>query len=233
MNIVIPMAGLGRRFTEAGYPLKPFVDVNGKTMIERVIDNLRIIDKDALIHIVTMRNTAEQMPALIEHPGLRLHRLDVPTLGAVDTILRIEERIDNDAPLLIANCDQLVDLEPDEWAYNPRGADGSVMVFPSTNPAHSYIKVDGNGFLCRIVEKRVISRRAVVGLYYFRYGQQFMAAARGIHVRNEWALGEFYVSSVLQEMADSGIPLDTFMMPSSKVHMLGTPEQLRAYLEKS
>jgi GTP:adenosylcobinamide-phosphate guanylyltransferase len=42
-NIVVPMAGRGSRFTEQGYKdSKPFIDVNGKPMIQRVIENLNI-----------------------------------------------------------------------------------------------------------------------------------------------------------------------------------------------
>ena len=42
MNIVIPMAGAGSRFVKAGYKdPKPFIDIDGKTMIERVLDNLQ------------------------------------------------------------------------------------------------------------------------------------------------------------------------------------------------
>ena len=40
-NILIPMAGRGSRFEEQGYTdKKPFIDVNGKPMIQRVIENL-------------------------------------------------------------------------------------------------------------------------------------------------------------------------------------------------
>ena len=40
-NLVVPMAGRGSRFTEQGYTdSKPFIDVNGKPMIQRVIENL-------------------------------------------------------------------------------------------------------------------------------------------------------------------------------------------------
>ena len=41
INIVIPMAGLGSRFVKKGYEKpKPFIDVNGKPMIVRVLENL-------------------------------------------------------------------------------------------------------------------------------------------------------------------------------------------------
>ena len=42
LNIVIPMAGRGSRFAEAGYTMpKPLIDVHGRYMIEYVIENLK------------------------------------------------------------------------------------------------------------------------------------------------------------------------------------------------
>ena len=58
INIVIPMAGLGSRFSDAGYEKpKPFIDVLGKPMIERVMDNLNI--KDSNFILLVRKSTLE------------------------------------------------------------------------------------------------------------------------------------------------------------------------------
>ena len=57
MNIVIPMAGLGSRFTNAGYTIpKPLIDIEGKPMIQQAVETLGfigryifIIQKDEII----------------------------------------------------------------------------------------------------------------------------------------------------------------------------------------
>ena len=56
-NIVVPMAGRGSRFTEQGYTdSKPFIDVNGKPMIHRVIENLGIeFDKEYMFILICLQ----------------------------------------------------------------------------------------------------------------------------------------------------------------------------------
>ena len=60
MNIVIPMAGLGTRFSSEGFDVpKPLIEVGGKTLIEHSIDSLNLngryifITRKIKIYIVT------------------------------------------------------------------------------------------------------------------------------------------------------------------------------------
>jgi len=50
MNVIIPMAGRGKRFEDAGYSFpKPLIDVNGKPMIQIIIENLNLTAKHIFI----------------------------------------------------------------------------------------------------------------------------------------------------------------------------------------
>ena len=53
MKVILPMAGNGQRFFDDGYILpKPLIDINGKPMFKRVVDNLRLVDEVQLNCIV-------------------------------------------------------------------------------------------------------------------------------------------------------------------------------------
>jgi bifunctional N-acetylglucosamine-1-phosphate-uridyltransferase/glucosamine-1-phosphate-acetyltransferase GlmU-like protein len=212
-HVVIPAAGEGRRFIEAGYPPKTHVLVDGVPMLRRVVENIRA--QLAIPHRVTVVVTSPP-PTLDDVDVLQLAQ---PTRGAAETILAAG--ID-DQPLIVANCDQLVS---GPWILTDP-ADGWIATFTSDRPHHSYVQVDADGFVEKIAEKQVISDQAVAGVYVFKDGTMFAGAARAVIDRDERVLGEFYVSTVLAEMVARGARLRTFPLD---VTILGTPEELERY----
>lgn len=229
MICVLPMAGEGRRFKEAGYPeIKPMVPVNGIPMLHKVVKNIQHFANPRCFLFVTLAD---------KYRGGRLVLPDVPyeeiytppTRGTVETVLKAARELQTDEPVLVANCDQMVDLETHEWRV-PIARFGSILTFSSQNPAHSYVDVDGSGRIKTIREKDPYTRNAVVGLYYFARGYDLVTACYQVVRRDETVKGEFYLSSALQQLIDNGKDLDAFYVNPERVHMLGTPEQLAAYL---
>lgn len=222
LEIVIPMAGEGRRFAEAGYvDPKPLIDVAGKTMIERVIDSITPTEGDYRITLVST------FP--VEVPGT-FNVLVNPTRGAVDTLLQAAPFVDLDNELLVANCDQLID-----WAgvtvTDDTVDDAGLVTFNSTNPHHSYVKTV-DGAVTEIVEKQVISDQAVFGIYWFSTaGLAFKYARRALD-RGERVNGEYYISSLLALMVGDGLRITTVEVDVNYKHMLGTPEELAIFLDK-
>jgi dTDP-glucose pyrophosphorylase len=104
--------------------------------------------------------------------------------------------------------------------------DAAIATFTATSPAHSYVTLDRQGFVDNIAEKQVISSRAVAGVYYFANGAEFSDAARAVLKDERLVLGEYYVSTVLDEMLTRGARISTV---HGEVHTLGTPEELEAY----
>ncbi len=88
------------------------------------------------------------------------------------------------------------------------------------------MELDDDGFVSAIAEKQVISHRAVAGAYYFRDGAQFVDAAEAVLKDERRVLGEYYVSTVVDEMIQQGARLSTV---HGHVDTLGTPEELEAY----
>ena len=110
INIVIPMAGRGQRFTEAGYDKpKPLIDVVGVPMIKRVIDSLTLKNYYYnFIFIALQEHLDEGLQEYLADKGTIIP-LNHVTEGAACTTLMASKYIDNDYPLVIANCDQYLE----------------------------------------------------------------------------------------------------------------------------
>jgi len=239
LNIVIPMAGRGLRFQEAGYTFpKPLIDVGGRTMIELVVDNIkpecehRFIficqkdhyDKYDLYHI--LQRASDNKFEIIQLSGI--------TGGAACTVLTAIQYINNDNDLLIVNSDQFIDTSIDDFIEVARSGekDGLIMTFPSTHPKWSYARVDKNNMVIEVAEKKVISDKATVGIYYFRRGSDFVRAAQSMIEKDIRYNNEFYVCPVYNELILEGKKIYIYDIPAEKMHGMGTPEDLNNFLKE-
>ena len=233
MNIIIPMAGHGSRFSQAGYTFpKPLIEVHGKPMIQVVIDNLKV---DAHFIFIVQKEHREKynldsMLSLLA-PGCDIVDVDKVTEGAACTVLLGKEFINNDNPLVIANSDQFVEWSSLDFFYkmNEQNLDGGIVSFKSTHPKWSYAKTDDNGFVLEVAEKKTISDIATVGIYYWKKGSDFVKYAEQMIDKNIRVNNEFYVCPVYNEAILDGLKFKTFDVP--KMWGLGTPEDLDYYLE--
>lgn len=236
INIVIPMAGQGSRFLKAGYTTpKPFINVLGKTMIEKVLDNLKIPDAQFIIiarneHLLARE---ELVKKIIKKYNCKIITIDRLTEGAACTVLLAENLINNEAPLLTANSDQIVDMNFADYIgdSDKKGMAGSILTFYATHPKWSYAKTDDSGFVTDVREKQPISSHATVGLYYFKKGKDFVAAAREMINNNDRTNNEFYVAPAYNYLIKRGQKIGIYEIKESQMHGLGTPEDLEIYLK--
>lgn len=230
------MAGSGARFSVAGYRApKPLIDLFGKTMIETVIDNLRP-PQPACFILVCQREHYQQYK--LERVFRRnLGRawdcmlLNGLTEGAACTVLAAHGLIDDEAELIVANSDQIVDCGIGEFIDCARegGAEGMVMTFPASDPKWSYVRTDAQGHAVEVAEKRVISPHATVGIYYFSSGRVFKDAARAMIAQNIRVNDEFYVAPVYNEIIRHGGKVRIWEIDASAMHGIGTPADLESY----
>lgn len=233
LNVLIPMAGAGSRFAEAGYTFpKPLIDVNGKPMIQTVVENLGL---DANYHFVVQREHREKynldsMLNLIA-PDCKVIEVDGITEGAACTALLAKEFINNDNPLFFANSDQFVEWDVMEFMYamNEKQADGGIVTFEATHPKWSYAKTNENGVVTEVAEKNPISNLATVGYYYWKHGSDFVNYAEEMISQDIRVNNEFYVCPVYNQAIKGGLKVYTHN--ASKMWGLGTPEDLEYYLE--
>lgn len=233
VNVLIPMAGQGSRFARAGYARpKPLIDVKGKPMIQRVVENLGV---RANYIFVVQREHYEKYYLDIAlsaiAPGCKIVCLNGMTEGAACTVLMASEFINNDAPLMLANSDQYLEWNSYEFLYRSmsNGVDGCISTFKSSHAKFSYAAVGDSGYVERVAEKDPISEHATTGVYYWRRGSDFVKYAQSMIADDANRVnGEFYVAPVYNEAIKDGKKIK--IAECKAFHCLGTPEDLESFL---
>ncbi len=238
INIVIPMAGHGSRFSKAGYKdPKPLISVNGKPMIELVINNLKPSKIHRFIFICQSEHLNNYpLRALLEQkaPGCKIIEVSEVTAGAACTVLLAKEFINNQDQLMIANCDQYIDVDINEYlaALDDVSADGLIMTMKAYDNKWSFIKLNEKNEITLVVEKEVVSDEATVGIYNYQHGSDFVVASETMISKNLRVNNEFYVAPAYNEMIQRGKKIKYFNIGNlgEGMHGLGTPEDLRKFL---
>ena len=237
INIVIPMAGEGKRFADAGYDVpKPFIEVAGKTMVERVIESLSLPGARYILvartdHAVLARPAIERLSG---DDRINLLMLDGSTEGAACTVMEALGAEYFGWPLLIVNADQLVDCSMSSMIEdaNDRDLDGSIMVFRSDlDPKWSYARLGEDGYVDKVAEKTAISPFATTGHYYFKSAKEFIVSAQAMIDADDRVNGEFYICPVYNYLIKDGGRVGIYEIAAESMHDLGTPEDLKAYLK--
>lgn len=238
LNIVLPIAGRGSRFLEAGYLLpKPLIPVHGKAMIEVVVGNIRPGQPHRFTFLVLeehLENTGIREVLLDIAPGCNVLPVSQVTEGAACTVLLAQEIINNDDPLMLANSDQWVDININDYlaVMEQPQADGLMMSMRADNPKWSFVRLDENGWVTQVAEKQVISNEATVGIYNFRHGSDYVRAAEQMIAGNIRVNNEFYVAPVFNEMIDWGarIAVCNVGREYDGMYGIGTPDDLKLFL---
>lgn len=238
LNVVLPLAGRGSRFAEAGYTLpKPLIPIHGTPMIAAVTRNVRPRGEHRMIFLALrahlehlgMRETLQRAA-----PGCAIIPVDQVTEGAACTVLLASDLIETDDPLMIANTDQWVDVAIDTYlaTMDTRAADGLIMTMKAADPKWSYVGLDRDARVTRVVEKAVISDEATVGIYNFRRGRDFVRAARQMIARDARVNGEFYVAPVYNELIEEGarIVVHNIGAVDAGMYGIGVPADLERFL---
>lgn len=233
LNVLIPMAGAGSRFEKAGYTFpKPLIDVDGKPMIQKVVENLNI---DANYVYIVQKSHREKynLDTLLNliTPNCKVIEVDGITEGAACTALLAKDFINNDAPLFFANSDQYAEWNSNEFMYKMQETevDGGIVTFESTHPKWSFAKINECGFVTEVAEKNPISNIATVGFYYWKHGADFVKYAERMIDKNIRVNNEFYVCPVFNQAIEDGKKISTFNI--EKMYGLGTPEDLDFFLK--
>lgn len=232
LNVLIPMAGAGSRFHQAGYTFpKPLIEVNGKPMIQVVVENLNI-EANFIYVVQKLHREKYNLDTLLNllTPNCSIVEVDGITEGAACTALLAKELVNNDSPLFFANSDQFVEWDSNEFMYKMQetDADGGIVTFNATHPKWSFAKIDDNGLVTEVAEKNPISDIATVGYYFWKHGSDFVKYAESMIEKNIRVNNEFYVCPVFNEAIKDGKKIRTFN--TNGMWGLGTPEDLKTYL---
>jgi beta-phosphoglucomutase-like phosphatase (HAD superfamily)/dTDP-glucose pyrophosphorylase len=233
LNVLVPMAGAGLRFQEAGFAFpKPLIEVNGKPLIQLVVENLNI---EAKFIFIVQKSHYEKFNLQYFLPlicsNCEIIQVDGLTDGAASTTLLAKELIDTDTSLLIANSDQFLEWNSGETIYSfmAEDIDGGMVTFKSTHPKWSFARLDEFGLVCEVAEKKPISTIATAGVYFWKKGSDYVKYAEQMIRKNIRTNGEFYVCPVFNEAIEDG---KRFRIRNiDKMWGLGTPEDLKYFVE--
>ena len=235
LNVVIPMAGAGSRFEVAGYTFpKPLIDVNGKPMIQVVVESMNI---DATFIYIVQKKHREKynLDTLLNliTPNCKIVEVDGLTEGAACTVLLAKEHINNENQLILTNSDQFIEWDSTDFMYqmNEKNFDGGIMCFESTHPKWSFAKTNQDGIITEVAEKNPISNQATAGIYYWKQGSDFVKYAEQMIEKNIRVNNEFYTCPVFNEAIQDNKIVYNYEIPAKNMWGLGTPEDLNYYLE--
>lgn len=235
INILIPLAGNNQFFSESDYPYpKPLIEINGKTMIEHVIDNFSSISCDKQFIFIVNSNDCKKYHLhnvlnLLCDNACTIIKIDHETKGAACSALMAVEYINSDTPLIIANADQVINADMPSVLKCFDESDAGVITFNSVHPRWSYVRKDGQGHIIETSEKRPISTHAIAGFYYFKRGRDFCDGAMSMIKKDANVSGLYYVAPALNEMVLKNKKITMFEIGNDNYHSFYTPNKIKEY----
>jgi len=235
INILIPLAGSNQFFNESEYPFpKPLIEINGKTMIEHVINNFDSIQKEKQFIFVVNSDDCKKYHLdnvlnLLTNDKCQIVKIDNETKGAACSAMMAIEFINNDIPLIIANADQILEINIDTVVEEFSKVDGGVISFDSVHPRWSFVRLDENGFVVETAEKRPLSKHAVAGFYFYTKGEDFIQSAMKMIKKDANVGGLYYIAPTLNEMVLKNKKLIVKKIDEKQYYTFYTPQKIQEY----
>lgn len=235
INIVIPLAGIKPFNEEFLYPL-PLIDIKGKPLIQYVIDNLNTLNEEKrFVFIVNesdcnkyhIDNTLRQLTGNCTFVFLKNK-----TKGAVCSVLMAIDEIQPGTEMLIVNSDQIIETDYNKVLdhFRKNEADGGVISFNSVHPRWSYIRI-ANEAVVETAEKNPISNNAIAGFYYFKKSEYFMESAFQTIYHDANLEGNYYTSSVFNEMILDNKKIMHYPIKNEEYHSFYSPQKIKEFEE--
>lgn len=206
---VIPMAGRGQRFINAGYNIpKYMIEAGNKKIFEWALESLPLDIAKNIIFVCLeehekkyrvskfIRKTIQKKYHYLKDKYIIIFLKKI-TRGQVETVLKAKRYINNQNHLIIYNIDTYFRssrLRQKILSARNQNIDGIFSVFKSNNPKWSFAKVNKNYVIEKTAEKKPISNLASVGLYTFTEGKMFVEVAKYMIKKKIMFKGEFYVA---------------------------------------
>ncbi|MBR4591393.1 MAG: hypothetical protein IKO36_12180 [Bacteroidaceae bacterium] len=187
LHIIMPMAGEGKRFKDAGYNIsKPLIEIDNSTIYEKAIfslDYFRTDDKRNINYTFIVREDFKK-----DNIEDRIHKsfnnaniiyVDKTTNGALETSYLAKPYIKDDEGVILMDCDvyfssiTYINEIKKQLSKRIENVNPCLLTFENDNPRYSYVKLDKKGFASEVVEKKVISNNAILGCYFVGTGHLF------------------------------------------------------------
>lgn len=240
LDVVITMGGLGSRFRKMGYTVpKYMIEAKGKTLFEWSMISLEGYKEQVNQYIfVAMKDEACNVETFInlkcDEMGLANYHviiLDYLTDGQATTAMIASKYWNAEHALLIYNIDTYV--EAGEMNSQELKGDGFIPCFQAEGDHWSFVRLDENGKVVEIKEKKRISNHCTLGAYYFKTCQLYKDLYNEYYNKTqELVNGEKYVAPLYDYLLTKNGEIYIADINPDKVHVLGTPEELQDFLNK-
>lgn len=237
MNIIITMAGLGNRFKKAGYDCpKYMIEAKGRTLFEWALESLKGYAPVVLKYVFVVRsedNSEQFIAEKCERLGIEHYeivKLDHATDGQATTCMEALSCCALNNAILIYNIDTYV--EAYEMKYEDISGEGHIPCFHAKGEHWSFVKLDNNGKVIEVREKKRISDNCTLGAYYFSSANLYKSLYEEYYMDDACLeKEEKYIAPLYNYMIEKGYPVTISFIDEKKVHVLGTPEELSRFIE--
>ena len=239
LHIVMPMAGRGSRFANAGFSTpKPLIEVDGMPMFRKALSSFDAIEAPKRYTIIIRKEhdakygLSEELK--LELPEANIVMTDEEPIGATRDALRAEPHLKPDEGVIFMDCDFW--FKSDAYAKmvtdsltDATPIDAGLLTFESSDPRYSFVETGEDGYAVRTAEKVAISNQAIWGAYYFGRAEVFVKAARELLAQPLTdAMKEYYISPLYNLILGNGGRVLTAAVDESG--SFGTPEELERYV---
>ena len=230
-NLLIPMAGRGQRFVDAGYTVpKQLIHIKEKQLIDISLGSIDMSDCNLIFVVRDDQVYNLRIDEILKSKfgsDISIVTTDGLTEGSVCSCLLAREYIDNDLPLIIHTLDIQFFPVFDPSTLDTEDSDGLLLTFKSNSSNYSYVATDDAGIATKTAEKKVISPNACVGIYCFRRGSDFCKFADEMIEKDIRTNNEFYISPLYNLLIEAGLKIKTSAV--EKMHVFGTPREFDFY----
>lgn len=240
IQLVIPMAGLGSRFSQAGYPVpKPLIEIHGIPMYRVVVDNLIHESVASLIILCPKKwGLSNKIFELGSAYGVPVNVVEVEGLteGPASTVWLAKPYLNPDLPVVVANSDQYIDADLSEFYDGVSGPSSAcvILCMEDSDKKWSYVRQSSEGLVEEVREKQVISNLATVGVYGFSSAAVMLGAFQEMFSAKDSTLGEYYVAPAYNYIIKHGHPVSVVNLGpvGTVMHGLGIPVDFELFLKK-
>lgn len=230
INVLLPAMGTSAFFKDAYYP-KPLTEINGRTMLELVVDDYKNLEPRNYIFVFHDEDCKKfhiDSAVNILSPASHVIKLHNQTAGALCTCLMAIDYVNDDVPLIIANSDQIIDVDYRDVIkhFNMIGADAGVITFPNIHPRWSYARISGDEVV-EVAEKRPISKNAIAGFYYYKQGKDFVEAAKKALLKQNNLDGKYYISASMNELILMGRKIGYYEIEKEQYKSFYSPAKIK------
>jgi NDP-sugar pyrophosphorylase family protein len=240
MNIVIPMAGKSSSFSNEGIETpKPFIDIKGKTMVQRAYESLNLDHVANNVYFIALEEHKDEYDVdnVIKSFCEKAKVVYLPkvTSGPAETLYQLKGIIPDDEPMLQTNVDQILDWDSNRFVEFVKNDeyDAVLVTINVVDPHYSYARYNHKREAIDVMEKTIISNEGLIGTHYWKKASDYFRSFEKAKEQGLTYNDEIYVSLTFNPLIEEGKILKDFKLKQSeKQNVVGDVPSLSLYEDR-